>query len=320
MVPSVRYQTINDCVFRSRGKLKKNEGAVAKSNLVLFVDPVFSEFHESPFKAADLNPKALDVGLCKYYNAAIFCDQFHFFKVVLENFGLTTSLLHFDSLVEHLMLSRLPGFSTLYSHSSFAYLADRFSHNSNGVHKKDTSSGHGLKGRKKEVLQKWRPELEEAYSCFAKTLHQPVLAKAFLKDEIRDAEKDARSIMCFQLLMWMMFVKSMNGLQLYFLSGKSDSLCEYAGVSPAYWLKKLNNFSREKGLVPLISVKLIPDSTMFSLCGFLIFLKFIPTLPGNISELLTGFLRIPFLKRTFLPGMEPSFLLTTVNCLASPEL
>ena len=97
-----------------------------------------------------------------------------------------------------------------------------------------------------EVLQKWRPELEEAYSCFAKTLHQPVLAKAFLKDEIRDAEKDARSIMCFQLLMWMLFVKSMNGLQLYFLSGKSDSLCGYAGVSPAYWLKKLNNFSREK--------------------------------------------------------------------------
>lgn len=147
---------------------------------------------------------------------------------------------YFWALVDHQFERRMPNFQNWYRPVEHDELMWRFTHNSNGVRTKDASTGYGIKYRKR----KFSEIFEEDVRHFVETndLSYTVLAKAFLKDEMRHKSKETRSIMCFQLALWITWVKHFQGLLDYFLSDQSSFVVSYAGTCPAYWLEKLHMF------------------------------------------------------------------------------
>lgn len=176
----------------------------------------FNEFEDLPatnYAPAKISYKATISSISKYFNQPhTFHDTTGFLSQFIKEFNLD---IRPEQLLE-LIFSKLddiyPNIATYLHPISDDNVIDLLTHDLSGELRKDSSLGIGYKIKRKDFARKHRSWIIE----FLKQLPMwPVFWKEFLKDELREIEKEARSIAVPQIHLWLVAMKILGGLYYY---------------------------------------------------------------------------------------------------------
>lgn len=193
------------------------------------------ELPPSSYALADLGPRSLKEGIVKYHEQRMFHSVHDFYS----HLGVKDTHL-FNDLVCNLFLKRLPGLTNVYKRFSDEKILDLMTHNQRGELRPETSTGY-LFGVKRKVLARvYGDEVREWLKEFDCSI--VVYAIACLKDEFRDKKKAARSIMVFQIYIWLIYQRHF-GCILEYLSRVNPGVLAFGhSVNHVYFTEKLRGF------------------------------------------------------------------------------
>lgn len=190
----------------------------------------------SGYQLAAQGPKHLKVGIMKYHEQKNFDSVFHFYSALgVENPH------SFNDVVMKIFLRRLPGLTSCYERFSNQKIISLMKHSQKGDLRPETSTGYGFDIKRKAMADKYPNEINDWLNEFDCSI--PVFAVAFLKDEMREKGKDTRSIMVFQIYLWLIYQRHFGCILQYLDRENPDALSFGHSVDHAYFTKKLRRFA-----------------------------------------------------------------------------
>lgn len=193
----------------------------------------------SGYHLAAQGPRHLKVGIMKYHDQRNFDSVFHLYSAL----GVADPH-SFNDVVMKIFLRRLPGLTSCYERFSNQKIISLMKHSQKGDLRPETSTGYGFDIKRKAMADKYPDELNDWLNEFDCSI--PVYAVAFLKDEMREVGKDTRSIMVFQIYLWLIYQRHFGCILQYLDRENPEALAFGHSVDHAYFTKKLRKFAPQK--------------------------------------------------------------------------
>jgi hypothetical protein len=217
------------------------QGTITKSKYKLFSYEV-GNLPDSIYAPAKLKLSDVEKGLLKYFNPIIHPTKESIFNDLVITFKLPVTPDKLETLILEEFSTYFPGIERYMDEKlSFDRVVYLMSHDLKGDLRKKTSAGIGFKHDRKEIARLFIDDIRSCYELDTFDFH--ILWKLFLKDELRETDKDTRSIAVPQLHLWVIAMSHLGGLYEWF----SDYLPSWSGYGlddrSFSWHQKFKDFN-----------------------------------------------------------------------------
>lgn len=195
----------------------------------------------SSYHLAPQSVEHLDKGVAKYQGSVPYANLTEFYSLVCHCVDLPET--HAALLAERVnqkILVMLDGISSAYKPPSVEFVLERMVHDPNGDLRTETSAGFRFEYRRKQLAKRFPASIVEFLLTFDCSLD--IFAIAFLKEEMRPKIKDTRSIMVFQIYLWLIFTYRFGWLYQFFETSQQRVIAYGHRCDSEYFTNKLASF------------------------------------------------------------------------------